>query len=453
MKPSIPKGTRDFLPSQVYKRNFIFDTIRSVFKKYGYQPIETPTMELLSTLTGKYGEEGDKLLFKILNNGDFLGNVDEKLLSEKNSIDIIPQISKRGLRYDLTVPFARFVVMHQNDIQFPFKRYQIQPVWRADRPQKGRYREFFQCDVDVIGSDSLMYEAELVKIMDEALDKLNVKSIIKVNNRKVLYGLAEAFSITDQFMEMTMAIDKLDKIGKDRVIMEMTNRSISQEAAEGVLELLSIDNLSDLAKAFNNSPVGLKGIEELNEFHAYLDLTSTANKVKFDVSLARGLSYYTGCIFEVEADTTYYPNLKMGSIAGGGRYDDLTGIFGLADVSGVGISFGAERIYDVMEEEGLFPQGVEKDLDVLLIAFDDTSHKYAFTILQKMRDMNIVADLYPTPTKMKKQMKYADARNVPFVLLIGSEEVESGIFTLKNMLNGDQAKLTFDEIVKKMATV
>jgi histidyl-tRNA synthetase len=453
MKPSIPKGTRDFLPSQVYKRNFIFDTIRSVFKNYGYQPIETPTMELLSTLTGKYGDEGDKLLFKVLNNGDFLSKVDAKALTEKNSKEILPQIADRGLRYDLTVPFARYVVMHQNDIQFPFKRYQIQPVWRADRPQKGRYREFYQCDVDVVGSDSLMYEAELVKILDDALDKLNVKSIIKFNNRKVLYGLAEAFSITDQFMEMTMAIDKLDKIGKENVIIEMTSRSISQEAAEGVLDLLSIDNLSDLQKAFENCPEGLKGIEELKEFHAYLDLTQTSNKVKFDISLARGLSYYTGCIFEVEADTEVYPNLKMGSIAGGGRYDNLTGVFGLKDVSGVGVSFGAERIYDVMEEEDLFPKGIEKDLDVLLIAFDDTSHKYAFTILQKMRDMNIVADLYPTPTKMKKQMKYADARNVPFVLLIGSDEVESGILTLKNMVNGEQSKLSFEEIVKKMATV
>lgn len=453
MKPSIPKGTRDFLPSQVYKRNFIFDTIRSVFKKYAYQPIETPTMELLTTLTGKYGEEGDKLLFKVLNNGDFLSKADEKALAEKRSNDVLPQISKRGLRYDLTVPFARYVVMHQNDIQFPFKRYHIQPVWRADRPQKGRYQEFYQCDVDVVGSDSLMYEAELAKILDEALDKLNVKSIIKINNRKVLYGLAEAHSITDKFMEMTMAIDKLDKIGRDKVIEEMTKREIPQTAAEGVLDLLSIDNLKDLEKAFVNCPEGIKGINELKEFHSYLDLTSTTNKVKFDISLARGLNYYTGCIFEVEADTTFYPNLKMGSIAGGGRYDNLTGVFGLQGVSGVGVSFGAERIYDVMEEENLFPQGVEKDLDVLLIAFDDESHKYAFTVLQKMRNMNIVSDLYPSPAKMKKQMKYADSRNVPFVILIGSDEVSSGILTLKNMESGEQSKLTFDEIVKKLATV
>lgn len=453
MKPSIPKGTRDFLPSQVHKRNFIFDTIRSVFKKYGYQPIETPTMELLSTLTGKYGEEGDKLLFKVLNNGDFLSKVDPKALSEKDSNTVLPQIAKRGLRYDLTVPFARYVVMNQNDIQFPFKRYHIQPVWRADRPQKGRYQEFYQCDVDVVGSDSLMYEAELVKILDETLEKLNVKSIIKVNNRKVLYGLAETFSITENFMDMTMAIDKLDKIGKEKVIEEMTNRSIPKSSAEGVINLLSIDNLSDLEKAFVSSPVGLKGIEELKEFHAYLDLTHTTNTVKFDISLARGLNYYTGCIFEVEADTEAYPNLVMGSIAGGGRYDNLTETFGLKGVSGVGISFGAERIYDVMEEENLFPQGVEKDLDVLFIAFDDESHKYAFKQLQKMRSMNIVSDLYPSPTKMKKQMKYADSRNVPYVVLIGSEEMNSEILTLKDMISGEQSKLSIDEIIKKIATV
>lgn len=453
MKPSIPKGTRDFLPAQVYKRNFIFDTIRSVFKKYGYQPIETPTMELLQTLTGKYGEEGDKLLFKVLNNGDFLKKADQKALSEKDSGAVISQISKRGLRYDLTVPFARYVVMHQNDIQFPFKRYHIQPVWRADRPQKGRYQEFYQCDVDVVGSDSLMYEAELVKIYDEVFHKLNLKSIIKINNRKILFGLAEANGIQDHFMDMTMAIDKLDKIGEEKVIVEMTNRGISEENAKSVLSLLSIDNLDELEKSFSNAPTGLKGIEELREFHKYLDLTSVYNKVKFEISLARGLSYYTGCIFEVEADTAVYPNLKMGSIGGGGRYDDLTGNFGLKGVSGVGVSFGAERIYDVMEEENLFPQGVEKDLDVLLIAFDDETHKFAFKQLQLLRSMNVVADLYPDPAKMQKQMKYANARNVPYVLLIGSKEMETGEFTLKNMISGDQSQLTFDEVVQKIATV
>jgi len=451
MKPSIPKGTRDFLPAQVHKRNFIFDTIRSVFKKYGYQPIETPTMEKLETLTGKYGEEGDKLLFKVLNNGDFLSKADPNALANKDSGAVLSQISKRGLRYDLTVPFARYVVMHQNDIQFPFKRYHIQPVWRADRPQKGRYQEFYQCDVDVVGSGSLMYEAELVKIFDEVLHKLNLKSVIKVNNRKILYGMAEANGIADQFMDMTMAIDKLDKIGADKVVIEMTNRGISEQAAKQVLSLLSINSLDDLEEQFKNAPTGLKGIEELREFHRYLDLTSLQNTVKFDISLARGLSYYTGCIFEVEADTTAYPNLKMGSIGGGGRYDDLTGIFGLKNVSGVGISFGAERIYDVMEEEDLFPKGVEKDLDVLLIAFDDETHKYAFGVLQSLRSMNIVADLYPEPTKMGKQMKYANARNVPHVLLIGSEEMETKMYSLKNMETGEQSKLTIEELIEKLA--
>jgi histidyl-tRNA synthetase len=455
MKPSIPKGTRDFLPAQVYKRNFIFDTIRSVFKKYGYQPIETPTMENLSTLTGKYGDEGDKLLFKILNSGEFLKkNKKEKINQEdidKGEKHILPIVSEKGLRYDLTVPFARFVVMNQNEIALPFKRFQIQPVWRADRPQKGRYREFYQCDVDVVGSNSLMYEAELVKIYDEVFHRLNLKSIIKINNRKILFGLAEANGIQDHFMSMTMAIDKLDKIGEEKVVIEMTNRGISEEAAKNVLSLLTIDNLTDLEKEFTNAPTGLKGIEELKEFHNYLDLISVHNTTKFEISLARGLSYYTGCIFEVEADTNEYPNLKMGSIGGGGRYDDLTGNFGLKGVSGVGVSFGAERIYDVMEEENLFPKGVEKDLDVLLIAFDDETHKFAFKQLQLLRSMNVVADLYPEPSKMQKQMKYANARKVPYVLLIGSKEMETGEFTLKDMTTGEQSLLTFDEVVKKIA--
>lgn len=455
MKPSIPKGTRDFLPAQVNKRNYIFDTIRSVFKKYGYQPIETPTMEMLQTLTGKYGEEGDKLLFKILNSGEYLKKSKKEKINQedidKGERHILPIISEKGLRYDLTVPFARFVVMHQNDIALPFKRYQIQPVWRADRPQKGRYREFYQCDVDVVGSDSLMYEAELVKIYDEVFHKLNLKSVIKVNNRKILFGLSEANNIQDKFMDMTMAIDKLDKIGEEKVIVEMTNRGIEETAARSVLSLLSIDNLSDLEEAFSNTPTGLKGIEELKTFHSYLDLTEVHNTVKFDISLARGLSYYTGCIFEVEADKSIYPDLIMGSIGGGGRYDDLTGNFGLKGVSGVGVSFGAERIYDVMEEEGLFPTGVEKDLDILLIAFDDATHKFAFKQLLLLRSMSVIADLYPEPSKMKKQMKYANARNVPYVLLIGSEEMETGLFTLKNMRTGEQSKLTFDEIIEKIA--
>lgn len=447
MKPTIPKGTRDFLPHQVYKRNYIFDTIRSVFTKYGYQPIETPTMESLSTLTGKYGEEGDKLLFKVLNNGDFLSKASLDALAQKDSNAVLPQLSKRGLRYDLTVPFARYVVMHQNDIQFPFKRYHIQPVWRADRPQKGRYQEFYQCDVDVVGSGSLMYEAELVNIYDEVFAKLNLSVIIKVNNRKVLYGIAEANGLADKFMDMTMALDKLDKIGEEKVVAEMMNRGIAKEQAESVIGLLAIKTLPDLKTAFSNAPTGLKGIEELETFHKYLDLNETTNKVEFDISLARGLSYYTGCIFEVVADTTVYPNLKMGSVGGGGRYDDLTGIFGLKNVSGVGISFGAERIYDVMEEENLFPQGVEKDLEVLLMALDGDSHIHAFDMLVQLRSGGVTSDLYPEAAKLKKQMKYANARNVPFVIIIGDQEVNDKIYNLKNMETGDQQKLDLQGLI------
>jgi len=410
-------------------------------------------MESLDTLTGKYGEEGDNLIFKVLNNGDFLKKVNPDQLAAKDSQSVIGQLSKRGLRYDLTVPFARFVVMHQNDIHFPFKRYQIQPVWRADRPQRGRYQEFYQCDVDVVGSDSLMYEAELVKIYDEVFYKLGLKSVIKYNNRKILYGLAEANGISDHFMDMTMAIDKLDKIGKEKVIIEMTNRGISSIAAENVMDLLAIDDFDRLEDAFNGAPTGLQGLEELKHFRNYLDLSEIDNTIKFDISLARGLSYYTGCIFEVEADTSVYPNLKMGSIGGGGRYDDLTGIFGLKNVSGVGVSFGAERIYDVMEEENLFPSDVDSDLKLLLVAFDQESHLHAYSVLQVLRTSNIVADLYPEPAKMKKQMKYADARNVPFVLIIGTEEMAAEAYTLKNMNTGEQSKLAVSDIINKLAVL
>ena len=445
MKPSIPKGTRDFTPDQVVKRNYIFDTIRSVFVKYGYQPIETPTMENLSTLTGKYGEEGDRLLFKVLNNGDFLAKADEKALAEKNSNKLIPSISKRGLRYDLTVPFARFVVMHQNEISFPFKRYQIQPVWRADRPQKGRYQEFYQCDVDVVGSNSLMYEAELVQIYDEAFAQLKVDCIIKVNNRKVLYGLAEAAGIADKFMDMTIAIDKLDKIGEDGVRNEMLKKEIPEEAINKILEMLKCDALAPLKNHFANSPTGLKGIEELETFHQYFDLYEPKNEVKFDVTLARGLNYYTGCIFEVAAK-----NVKMGSIGGGGRYDDLTGVFGLKNVSGVGVSFGAARIFDVMNELNLYPERLSATVDLLLVALDEETHQYAFDCLNKIRAAGIKSDLYPEPAKMKKQMKYADSLKVPHVIIIGGDEMESGLLSFKNMESGKQEKLRLAEIIGRL---
>jgi histidyl-tRNA synthetase len=356
-KPKLPEGTRDFGPEQVRKRNYIFDTIREVFTLYGFQPLETPSMENLSTLTGKYGDEGDQLLFKILNNGDYLSEVNADDLTNKESAKVLPQISKRGLRYDLTVPFARYVVMHRNELVMPFKRYQIQPVWRADRPQKGRYREFYQCDADVIGSDSLIYEAELVQIYDEAFRRLKLPVTIKVNNRKILYGIAEAAGITDQFMDMTVAIDKLDKVGMDGVKKELSERGIKAEAVSFIENILSSPDLEALKAPFEKSETGRLGIAEMEEMLGYLDGVSLANKLAFDITLARGLTYYTGCIYEVAAE-----GVKMGSIGGGGRYADLTGVFGSPGLSGVGISFGADRIYDVMETLDLFPEALQQIL-------------------------------------------------------------------------------------------
>ena len=444
-KPTIPKGTRDFTPAQVAKRNFIFGVIKFVFEKYGYQPIETPTMESLATLTGKYGEEGDQLLFKVLNNGDFLSKADKNELANQNSNKVLSSISKRGLRYDLTVPFARYVVMHQNEISFPFKRYQIQPVWRADRPQKGRYQEFYQCDVDVVGSNSLMYEAELVQIYNEAFEKLGLEVTILVNNRKVLYGIAEAAGIEDKFMDMTIAIDKLDKIGMEKVKEQLRLKDISDESIEKIESILKLTGLSELEKWFENAPTGQKGIEELKTFHKYLDSNEYKNEIKFDISLARGLTYYTGCIFEVKAK-----NIQMGSVGGGGRYDDLTSMFGLKDISGVGVSFGAARIFDAMEELQLFPASVTTGLQVLITAFDESSHMYAFEVLNKLRAADIVADLYPSPAKIQKQMKYANARKVQYTILIGSKEMESQILTLKEMESGEQHSLAIDQIIHKI---
>ncbi len=439
MKPSVPKGTRDFLPPQVIKRKYIFSIIEQVFKTYGYLPIETPTMENLSTLTGKYGEEGDRLLFKVLNNGDFLAGADKTALTNLDSNKVISSISKRGLRYDLTVPFARFVVMNQNDINLPFKRYQIQQVYRADRPQRGRYQEFYQCDADVVGSDSLMYEAELVQIYAEVFRKLGIKVKILINNRKILFGLAEAAGITDLFMEMTLAIDKLDKIGKDGVIREMVERKISHAQAQKVLDLLQLNNLDELKVPFAGLKEGCKGIEEIETILKYLN--NNLPELKFEISLARGLNYYTGCIFEVKLDQTVYPDTTMGSIGGGGRYDNLTGVFGLNGVSGVGVSFGAERIYDVMEELDLFPEEVQKDIKILFLALDEQSHLYAFNIITELRKSGIPCDLYPEPAKLKKQMSYANARKVPFVAIVGESEREQDIVSLKNMETGDQVNL------------
>ncbi len=442
-KPSIPDGTRDFSPEIVAKRTYIFDTIKKVFVKYGFQPIETPTLEKLSTLTGKYGDEGDKLLFKVLNNGDFLSKANEQALTERNSNKLISSICDRGLRYDLTVPFARYVVMHQNDIAFPFKRYQIQPVWRADRPQRGRYREFYQCDADVVGSNALVYEAELVQIYDEAFSNLGLDVVIKINNRKILFGMAEAAGIPDKFMDMTIAIDKLDKIGWEGVEKELQERGIGAEAIAMINKLLTINNLTDLEEYGDKSPSLLRGIEELRTFHTYFDLKGSKNEVQFDITLARGLNYYTGCIFEVQAK-----GVKMGSIGGGGRYDDLTGVFGLKGVSGVGISFGADRIYDCLQELDLFPKGTTQSLKVLFVSFDEKAHLYAFQCLNEVRSQGINADIYPEPTKMKKQLDYADKRQVPYVVIIGSDEMETGQLALKNMVTGEQQKLPIAEIVE-----
>lgn len=442
MKPSIPKGTRDFAPGQVLRRQYIFDIIRHVFLRYGYQPIETPAMENLSTLTGKYGDEGDALLFKVLNNGDFLAKADEAQLQARNSSGLVPSIARRGLRYDLTVPFARFVVMHQNDISFPFKRYQIQPVWRADRPQRGRYQEFYQCDADVVGSPSLVYEAELAQMYDEVFHELELPVKIKMNNRKILAGIAEACGIANQFSAMTVAIDKLDKIGRDGVANEMVQRGISSEAASQVLDLLSMRDLEALRPKLSNSEEGMKGLAELEEVFSLLQLHPLHNTLAFDPTLARGLSYYTGCIFEVEAI-----GLNMGSIGGGGRYDDLTGIFGMPNVSGVGISFGAERIYDLLEETNRFPAGLEQALQVLLLPMDEEGLRYAFQCLGTLRRAGIAADMYPEAAKLKKQMKYANDRKVPYTILIGATELSSGQLSLKNMETGEQKGMSLEEIV------
>jgi histidyl-tRNA synthetase len=440
-KPSIAKGTRDFMPADVAKRNYIFDQIKKVFTTFGYVPIETPTMELLATLTGKYGEEGDKLLFKVLNNGDFLKDANKEALESLQSQKLVSSISKRGLRYDLTVPFARFVVMHQNEISFPFKRYQIQPVWRADSPQRGRFQEFYQCDVDVVGSDSLMYEAELMQIYHDVFRSLGLSVNILVNNRKILFGVAEAAGIADHFMEMTIAIDKMDKIGRDGVIAEMLSKGISETSAHHVLDLMSKKTLDELKGAFANSETGQKGIAEVENVFA-LTGESVPNLV-FSINLARGLNYYTGCIFEVVLDATVYPELKMGSLGGGGRYDDLTGTFGMKDMSGVGVSFGAERIFIVMEELGLFPENTAKDIDVLFIALDDESHLTGFKWLYQLRQAGVACDMYPKATKMNKQMKYANDRKVPYVAIIGESERISGSVSLKNMETGVQQVIPF----------
>ena len=452
IKPSVPKGTRDFSPAEMAKRNYIFDTIKRVFRKYGYQQIETPAMENLSTLMGKYGDEGDKLIFKILNSGDFLSKVDQQKLATHNSQLITSEISEKALRYDLTVPFARYVVMHQNEISFPFKRFQVQPVWRADRPQKGRYREFYQCDADVVGSDSLLNEAEFVMIYDEALSKLGLKDFtIKINNRKILSGIAEIINKTDNIVDLTVAIDKLEKIGLDGVIKELLERGFTQADVEKIKPVILLEGfneakLASLRDTLAKSEIGLKGCDEVETVLSYIDNwpLKTA-KLELDVTLARGLNYYTGAIFEVKTN-----EVQMGSIGGGGRYDDLTGMFGLRGLTGVGISFGADRIYDVMQELKLFPEAASQGTKVLICCFDAEGEKYALPLLKKLRDNDIPSELYPAGAKIKKQLDYANAKAIPYTIMIGSDEMQSGLLTFKNMLSGGQEKLSGDEIINRL---
>lgn len=449
-KPSLPKGTRDFSPIEVAKRSHIKNTVQKHFKNFGFLPIETPSFENSSTLMGKYGEEGDRLIFKILNSGDYLNKVNEQDLLEKNSQKLIAQISEKALRYDLTVPFARYVVQHQNDIDFPFKRYQIQPVWRADRPQKGRYREFYQCDADVVGSTSLWQEVEFVQLYANVFTDLNVKGVtIKMNNRKILSGIAEVIGAKDKLIDFTVALDKLDKIGENGVKKEMLSKGITEKAIEKIQPLFSFsgtfsEKLAQLRELLAGSEEGLKGVEELSFIiNATEALGLKTATLDLDVTLARGLNYYTGAIFEVAAPA----EVKIGSIGGGGRYDDLTGIFGMKDVSGVGISFGLDRIYLVLEELDLFPQAVTEATKVFFINFGDAEALYSYQAIQKLRKEGIAAEIYPDTAKMKKQMTYANKRNFPFVVLAGTTEIENQTFTVKHMLDGTQETYDFDKLV------
>jgi histidyl-tRNA synthetase len=450
-KPSVPKGTRDFSPVEMVKRNFIFDTIKDVFKRYGYLPIETPSMENLSTLMGKYGEEGDKLLFKILNSGDYLSKVKSNLTEVKSS-KLALEIAEKGLRYDLTVPFARFVVQHLNEITFPFKRYQIQPVWRADRPQKGRYREFYQCDVDVIGSNSLLNEVELIQIIDQIFQNLNINSVIKLNNRKILLGIAETINAKDKFIEFTVALDKLDKIGSDGVRNELIKSDFSESQIEDIFSVINVidkDNKQKilfLKSMLLDSETGLKGVEEVETVLNYFETLPLNIDLELDLTLARGLNYYTGAIIEVKAK-----DVKIGSLCGGGRYDDLTGVFGLKDVSGVGISFGADRIYDVMEQLNIFPKEIVASTKVMFVNFGENEEKYCLPLLQKLRENGINSEIFPESAKMKKQMTYANNKNIPFVILVGANEMGKGVLTIKDMISGDQSEIRFEELLNKLS--
>ena len=449
-KPSIPKGTRDFGPLEMAKRNFIFNTIKSVYALYGFLQIETPAMETLQTLMGKYGEEGDKLLFKILNSGDFLSKVSEEELQEHNPLRLAARLCEKGLRYDLTVPFARYVVMHRDELQLPFKRYQIQPVWRADRPQKGRYREFYQCDADVVGSDSLINEVELMQIVDTVFTRFGVRVCIKINNRKILSGIAETIGEADKIVDITVAIDKLDKIGLDNVNEELRNDGISEEAIAKLQPIISLSGTNDeklnvIAEVLKDSEIGLKGVEETRFILDTLKSCGLNNEIELDLTLARGLNYYTGAIFEVKA-----LDVQIGSITGGGRYDNLTGIFGMPGLSGVGISFGADRIYDVLNTLDLYPKDAVNATQLLFINFGDKETAYCMPAVSKARVAGIRTEMYPDSAKMKKQMSYANAKQIPFVALAGENEMNEGKFTLKNMETGQQKLVSAEELIAEV---
>ena len=449
-KPTIPKGTRDFSPLEMSKRNYIFNTIKSVYSLYGFKQIETPAMETLQTLLGKYGEEGDKLLFKILNSGDYLNKIDKEALLEGNSLKLSSKLCEKGLRYDLTVPFARFVVMHRDELQMPFKRYQIQPVWRADRPQKGRYREFYQCDADIVGSNSLMNEVELMQIIDTVFTRFGIKVLIKINNRKILSGIAEYINEADKIVDITVAIDKLDKIGLDNVNAELAADGLSSEAIEKLQPIITLsgtneEKLATMSNILKGSEAGMKGVEELNYILNMLKQCGLNNEVEFDLTLARGLNYYTGAIFEVKAC-----DVQIGSITGGGRYDNLTGIFGMPGISGVGISFGADRIYDVLNTLDLYPENAMSNTQLLFINFGEKETAYCMPIAAKAREAGVATEIYPDAEKKKKQMSYANSNGVRFVAMAGENEINEQKITLKDMTTGEQSLVTTDELIEKV---
>ena len=449
-KPNIPKGTRDFSPMEMAKRNYIFNTIKDVYALYGFQQIETPAMETLGTLMGKYGEEGDKLLFKVLNSGDYLNKIDDQELLERNSLHLAARLCEKGLRYDLTVPFARYVVMHREELQLPFKRYQIQPVWRADRPQKGRYREFYQCDADVVGSDSLLNEVELMQIVDTVFTRFGVRVQIKINNRKILTGIAEVIGAADKIVDITVAIDKLDKIGIDNVNQELRSDGLSDEQIEKLQPIISLagtneQKLAVIAGVLKDSETGLKGVEETKFILDALKTSGLKNEIQLDLTLARGLNYYTGAIFEVKA-----LDVQIGSITGGGRYDNLTGIFGMPGLSGVGISFGADRIFDVLNQLDLYPKEAVNGTQLLFINFGAAETAYCLPVAAMARQSGIRTEVFPDAVKMKKQMSYANAKQIPFVALAGENEISQGKFTLKNMVSGEQRLLTPEELISEI---